>query len=59
MPAKIFMKLDNSNYTYKQLAEYKANLAAATPKPKGSSALNASIVGRIHNVKPGCGSCGK
>jgi len=53
------MKLDNSNYTYRQLAEYKANLAAATPKPKGNSALNSSIVGRIHNVRPGCGSCGK
>jgi hypothetical protein len=59
MPAKIFMNLNNNNYTHKQLAEYKASIAAATPKQKGSSALNASIVGRIHNVRPGCGSCGK
>ena len=58
MPAKISMSLDNSNYNRKQLAAYKANLAA-TPKPKGPQALNSSIVGRIHNVRPGCGSCGK
>ena len=58
MPAKISMSLNNGNYTRTQIAAYKANLAAA-PKPKGSSALNASIVGRIYNVRPGCGSCGK
>lgn len=27
--------------------------------PRPSTALNASIIGRIHNVKPGCGSCGR
>ena len=58
MPAKISMSLNNGNYTRTQLAAYQANLAA-TPKPKGPQALNASIVGRIHNVRPGCGSCGK
>lgn len=58
MPAKISMKLDNGNYTRSQLAAYQANLAAI-PKPKIAQALNSSIVGRIHNVRPGCGSCGK
>ncbi len=24
-----------------------------------STSLNSSIIGRIHNVKPGCGSCGR
>lgn len=24
-----------------------------------STALNSSIIGRIHNAKPGCGSCGR
>ncbi len=33
------------------------NLAAIAPK--SSSALNAPIIKRIHNVKPGCGSCGR
>lgn len=52
------MSLNNGNYTKTQLAAYQANLAA-TPKPKTAQALNSSIVGRIHNVRPGCGSCGK
>ena len=58
MPVKIFMSLNNGNYTKTQIAAYQANLAA-TPKPKTAQALNSSIVGRIHNVRPGCGSCGK
>ena len=32
-------------------------LTGVAPKP--SSALNSSIIQRIHNVKPGCGSCGR
>jgi signal recognition particle GTPase len=59
MPAKIFMNLNNNNYTSAQLAAYKAIINAATPKSKAPQGLNASMVGRIHNVKPGCGSCGK
>ena len=58
MPQKILMSLNNGNYSRAYIAAYQASLAPA-PKPKGSSALNASIVGRIHNVRPGCGSCGK
>ena len=58
MPAKIFMSLNNGNYTQKQLAAYAAKMAPL-PKSKASQALNSSIVGRIHNVRPGCGSCGK
>jgi hypothetical protein len=27
--------------------------------PRPSTALNASIIARIHNTKPGCGSCGR
>lgn len=26
---------------------------------KAPTALNSSIISRIHNVKPGCGSCGR
>ncbi len=33
------------------------NLARVVPK--ASTALNSSIINRIHNVKPGCGSCGR
>jgi len=59
MPAKIFMRLDNSNYTRKQLAAYHAKMVAVAPKPKAVKGLNSSIIDRIHNVRPGCGSCGR
>jgi hypothetical protein len=58
MPAKIQMSLNNGNYTRTQLAAFQANLAPAPVLP-GAGPLNSSIVGRIHNVRPGCGSCGK
>jgi len=62
MPASIKMTLDNGNPTIRQLAvlSYNANLASV---PKSSAQLNAPLsapmVKRIHNVKPGCGSCGR
>lgn len=34
-----------------------ANLAAVPKQPP--SALNGPIIGRIHSVQPGCGSCGR
>jgi hypothetical protein len=60
MPAKMSMLFSNGNYSHKEIAAYHAFMKAkeaSTPKPSGS--LNASMIGRIHNVKPGCGSCGK
>jgi len=30
-----------------------------TQQRNAPSALNGSMVARIHNVRPGCGSCGK
>jgi hypothetical protein len=57
MPAQIFMNLNNGNYSKKQIAAFQAKMASV-PKPKAQP-LNASIIGRIHNVRPGCGSCGK
>ena len=34
---------------------------AAKPPPTQfrAGALNSSMIGRVHNVKPGCSSCGK
>ena len=52
------MNLDNNNYSHKQIAAYQAKLAA-TEKSKAPQSLNSSIINRIHNVRPGCGSCGK
>jgi hypothetical protein len=62
MPASIKMSLSNGNPTSTQLAilSYNANLASV---PKSSAQINAPLtapmVKRIHNVKPGCGSCGR
>jgi hypothetical protein len=62
MPASIKMSLSNGNPTNAQLAilSYTSNLASL---PKSSAQLNAPLsapmVKRIHNVKPGCGSCGR
>ena len=32
---------------------------AVAPVQSAPSALNAAIISRIHNVRPGCGSCGR
>lgn len=62
MPAKISMFLSNGNIRPSQIRSMvnKANLASVSPAaPKASTALNSSIIGRIHNAKAGCGSCGR
>ena len=54
------MLFSNGNYSAKEIASYHAFMKAkeaAAPKSNGS--LNASMIGRIHDIKPGCGSCGK
>jgi len=64
MPAKINMVISNGNFNpqvHRQINT--ANLAssngATTPIKSAPSALNAAIISRIHNVRPGCGSCGR
>jgi hypothetical protein len=68
MPAKINMFLSNGNLNMNlnimRSPVNSLNLAvvsdtkSATPS-SASSSLNKSIISRIHNVKPGCGSCGR
>jgi hypothetical protein len=41
-----------------------SNLASLATNPsisshKAPSALNAPILARVHNIRPGCGSCGR
>ena len=36
-----------------------ANNMTSLAVPKAPSALNAPFIARIHNVRPGCGSCGR
>jgi hypothetical protein len=68
MPFKINMFLSNRNnihYNNQQInVANLANLAnLATVKTIASrnapSNLNAPIISRVHNVTPGCGSCGR
>jgi len=62
MPASIKMSLSNGHPTRTQLAvlSYNANLATIPKSPAQLNApLSAPMVKRIHNVKPGCGSCGR
>ena len=56
---KLNMNISGLNYnrsTFKNVAQ-QTNI---DPLPKkAQSALNAPMVSRIYNVRPGCGSCGK
>jgi len=57
MPSKINMQLLNGNASVAQiLARNSANLVRV---PQNPTSLNAPIISRIHNVKPGCGGCGR
>ena len=60
MYPKVKMILSNGNIqpSIRTLNINQANLGTI-PVAKTSSSLNAPIISRIHNVKPGCGSCGR
>ena len=65
MPYKINMFLSNRNnihYNNQQInVTNLANLATVTTiaSRNAPSNLNAPIISRVHNVTPGCGSCGR
>lgn len=66
MPAKINMFLSNGNLSYNQPKSQinAANLASISGSSmianrSAPTALNAPILARVHNVRPGCGSCGR
>ena len=67
MSQKIQMILSN-NQTYKQTFKYQPSLVsqpniAPAPAPIVSknfdAGFNGPMIGRIHTIKPGCGSCGR
>jgi len=59
MPRKILMILSNNQTHKPELKQFQPNVAQ-TPVSKGvNSGFNSSMIGRIHTVKPGCGSCGR
>ena len=61
MPSKIFMQIsknssqDSSKYleAYQQIQKLNAQNAAK------HTTLKTPMIGRIHDIRPGCGSCGK
>ena len=66
MPQKINMFISNGNVaprTNPVPAVNYANLAVApavtTTNVVAPSTLSSSMIGRIHSIKPGCGSCGR
>jgi hypothetical protein len=61
MPAKISMLLSNGNPApILQQRPLNTSSLGVVPAPrKPSSALNAPFIARVHNVRPGCGSCGR
>ena len=64
MPQKINMFISNGNVaprTNPVPAVNYANLAVAPTVSSvvAPSTLSSSMIGRIHSIKPGCGSCGR
>jgi hypothetical protein len=58
MPQKINMVIHNGNAPFtasKMLPKVAPKVAPKAP----SSSLSSGMVQRIHNVKSGCGSCGR
>lgn len=55
------MFLSNGRPTANQIRAFTANHAslANTPKVNAPTILTAPMISRIHNVQPGCGSCGR
>jgi len=57
MPAQIKMTLSNGNMSAAYIASVQSQpVVKAKNIP---SSLKSSMLSRIHNVKPGCGGCGR
>jgi hypothetical protein len=57
MPAKIKMNLFNGNMSASYIASVQSQQAVKAVNIPSS--LKSSMISRIHNVKPGCGGCGR
>ena len=57
MPSKMYMNISNGNMSLNALRAQA--LYANIPVSNMSSALNAPLISRIHNIQSGCGSCGR
>ena len=66
MPQKLNMIISNGNTQPIFQRQLNTSNLGITPSsapymasPKAPSALNAPFIARVHNVRPGCGSCGR
>ena len=60
MPLRLNMHLSNGNYSAAQLqAHIKVTTINETLQKQKPTSLTAPMIGRVHNVRPGCGSCGR
>lgn len=63
MPQKINMFISNGNPQQMVQRQFtntaSLGIAPSMAAPKAPSALNAPFIARVHNVRPGCGSCGR
>ena len=62
MPQKINMFLSNgrtSTSFQQQINTASLGSSPAVLAPRQATGLNAPFIARVHNVKPGCGSCGR
>lgn len=62
MPQKINMFISNGNFQpniQRQINTASLGISTTSVQPKAPTALNAPFIARVHNVRPGCGSCGR
>lgn len=62
MPVKINMFISNGTHSPTMIKKINTASLGSAPSmatPKAPSAINAPMIARIHNVRPGCGSCGR
>ena len=58
MHTKINMFISNGNNIFPQQMQ-QMQQSQQIIKSKANIPLNAGMIARIHNIKPGCGSCGR
>jgi hypothetical protein len=57
--ASVKVNMSISNLSSNTNIYKKVSTTNSQPQTIKNTPLNGSIIRRIHNVKPGCGSCGK
>ena len=59
MPRKINMIISNGNKFFPQIQQQVISSENKVNVIKPNVPLNSGMITRIHNVRPGCGSCGR